>query len=74
MNKFKRSAVLRRFDLLALSQVCERMIQLETENEELRRQLVAAEDRADFWHNNTVQLAGSSAGLTITGNLVRLES
>ena len=65
--------ILRRWDARALEQVCERLLEVEAENEELRGQLAVADESAEFWRQNAHELAGEPAGLTIEGRLVRLE-
>ena len=63
--------LLRRWDALAAPQLCERIAQLEAENEELRRQLYWAEDAAEHWQQNAMELAGDHPGLTQSGHIVR---
>lgn len=66
--------ILRRWDAQALEQVCQRLLEIEAENEELRRQAAIADESAEFWRQNAHELAGEEAGLTITGRLVRLQA
>lgn len=71
MSAPQRRAILRRLDALALTQLCQRVVELEAENEELRRQLAHADDAAEFWQANAIELAGDSPGLTQSGRIVR---
>jgi hypothetical protein len=62
-----------KWDRIAISQLADRAAQLDDENEDLRRRLYWAEDAAEHWQENAMQLAndGGGAGLTIDGMLVR---
>ena len=46
--------VLKRWDVIAAEQLCQRAVELEAENEELQRRLRWAEQLADRWHDHTV--------------------
>lgn len=65
--------ILRRWDAAALEQLCERLLEVQAENEELRSELAIADESAEHWRQNAHDLAGSPAGLTVEGRLVRLE-
>jgi len=82
----KRAAILRKWDRIAYSQLCERASLLVQENDTLRSQIEALQARlsqteeiADFWHENAIELAkdmdsGDGVGLTQSGKIVRMES
>lgn len=65
------AAIRRRWDRLAAVQLAERALQLESENDELRSELSRAEQNAEHWYENAMELAGEQAGLTVDGRLVR---
>lgn len=67
-------AIRRRWDAIALRQLTERAVALETENDQLRAELGRAEDAADHWFQNCQELTADAPGLTVDGRLVRAEA
>jgi hypothetical protein len=45
--------ILKRWDEIAATQLCQRAAELDAENEELQRRLRWAEQLADRWHDHT---------------------
>ena len=77
-------AMRRRWNALAYDMVNEELARvalendrLQAENEELRRQLVDAEDRAECWRedaisalNTQAEITGGTVGLTLSGHVL----
>lgn len=66
-------AIRRRWDAIALQQLCERAQELEQRNEELIDECVSAQRVADEWFRNCQELTADAPGLTIDGRLCRAE-
>ncbi|WP_423177422.1 MULTISPECIES: hypothetical protein [unclassified Stenotrophomonas] len=75
------SAIWRRLDRLAFSQLCAEAARLAVENERLREQLWRAEDAAQFWQEDALDLqqalcdaTGGRPGITRDGTLVLVQA
>jgi len=67
------ASIRRRWDALALEQLCELVVALEARNEELIDECVSAQRLADHWFENCQQLPADAPGLTIDGRIVRAD-
>lgn len=65
--------VRRRWDLIAVEQLCERVAALEEENGRLRLEVARAEEVAEHWFQNCQELTADPPGLTLDGRLVRAQ-
>ncbi len=75
------SAIWRRLDRLAFSQLCAEAARLAVENDRLREQLSLAEDAAQSWQEDAVDLqqalseaTGGRPGITRDGTLVVVQA
>lgn len=75
------SAIWRRLDRLAFSQLCAEAARLAVENEDLREQLWRAEDAARSWQEDALDLqqalcesTGGRPGITRDGSLVVVQA
>ncbi len=75
------SAIWRRLDRLALSQLCAEAAHLAVENERLQEQPWRAEDAAQFWQEDALDLqrtlcesTGGRPGITRDGTLVVVQA
>jgi hypothetical protein len=72
----KLSTIARRLDAFAIEQLRSEVVRLAQENENLRRQLSWAEDSAELWRQDAMDMqlqlcaeTNSAPGITITGQL-----
>lgn len=77
MNTRNVTALQRRFDAIALDQLRAEVVRLHEENNQLRENLHWAEDAAEYWREDALQMqeaacaaTGSSPGITQAGTLV----
>lgn len=70
-------SIRRRWDRLAFAQLCEVSARLVAENDDLRDQLYIADDSAEFWRQQSMDMplslcaeTGGAPGLTQSGQLV----